>query len=161
MLVLATQDEPKLAVSTFEIEAADRRYTVDTVEHFIGTLGDTSELFFIMGADSWVEITTWRDWKRLLTMVNHIVVTRPGYDLVGPVEVKDQIVDLRSSDGPVWNEQQGPRIYLTDVVMNDVSATEIRSLAGKCQYENLAALLSQPVVKYLEKYGIYQESNED
>jgi nicotinic acid mononucleotide adenylyltransferase len=47
------------------------------------------------------------------------------------------------------------------VVMNDVSATEIRSLAGKCQYENLAALLSQPVVKYLEKYGIYQESNED
>lgn len=161
MLVLATQDEPKLAVSTFEIEAADRRYTVDTVEHFIGTLGDTSELFFIMGADSWVEITTWRDWKRLLTMVNHIVVTRPGYDLVGPVEVKDQIVDLRSSDGPVWNEQQGPRIYLTDVVMNDVSATEIRSLAGKCPYEKLAALLSQPVVKYLEKYGIYQESNED
>jgi nicotinic acid mononucleotide adenylyltransferase len=41
-----------------------------------------------MGADSWVEITTWRDWKRLLTMVNHIVVT----DLVmshRPAELSD------------------------------------------------------------------------
>jgi nicotinate-nucleotide adenylyltransferase len=34
MLALATQDEPKLAVSAFEIEAANRRYTVDTLEHF-------------------------------------------------------------------------------------------------------------------------------
>ena len=34
MLALATQDDPRLTISTFELEAPDRRYTVDTVEHF-------------------------------------------------------------------------------------------------------------------------------
>ena len=161
MLALATQDEPKLCVSTFEIEAENRRYTVDTLEYFLRTLGDTSVLFFIMGADSWVEITTWRDWKRLLTMVNHIVVTRPGYGLTGPAEVSDRIVDLRSNDKQVVPDEQGEKIYLTDVVMEDVSATKIRSMARKGRYDELAMLLSPPVVKYIEKYGIYQESNED
>src|SRR5262245_46321042 len=77
MLTLATQDDPQLVVSTFELEAADRRYTVDTVAHFKEQLGDAADLFFIMGADSWSEITTWREWERLLTIINHIVVTRP------------------------------------------------------------------------------------
>ena len=34
MLALATQDDPRLSISTFELEAPHRRYTVDTVEHF-------------------------------------------------------------------------------------------------------------------------------
>src|SRR6185503_18884035 len=80
MLALATQDDPQLSISTFELDAPDRRYTVDTVERFQQVLGDSIELFFIMGADSWSEITTWRGWERLLSMSNHVVVTRPGYD---------------------------------------------------------------------------------
>src|ERR1051325_372407 len=63
MLALATQDDPGLSISTFELDAPDRRYTVDTVEHFQRLLADDTELFFIMGADSWSEITTWRDWE--------------------------------------------------------------------------------------------------
>src|SRR5262245_56412238 len=34
MLVLATQDDGRFFVSTFELDDPDRRYTVDTVEHF-------------------------------------------------------------------------------------------------------------------------------
>ena len=60
MLALATQNDPQLSLSTFELDAPNRRYTVDTVEHFQTTLGDSAELFFIMGADSWAEIRTWR-----------------------------------------------------------------------------------------------------
>src|SRR6185369_3827001 len=51
MLALATQNDPQLAVSTFEIEAPDRRYTVDTLAHFISVCGETSDLFFIMDGD--------------------------------------------------------------------------------------------------------------
>src|SRR3954471_7038179 len=49
MLALATQNDPRLSISTFELDAPDRRYTVDTVAHFQRTIGDSSELFFIMG----------------------------------------------------------------------------------------------------------------
>lgn len=157
MLTLATQDDPRLVVSTFELDAPDRRYTVDTVQHFQRELDDSTELFFIMGADSWSEITTWRNWEHLLTMINHIVVTRPGYEPttthVG--ELSERIVDLRTS-----TLTRSPGIFFTDVVMNDVSATKIRQLASKGCIDELANLLPGPVLEYIKKYGIYRESNE-
>jgi nicotinate-nucleotide adenylyltransferase len=162
MLVLATQDDPTLEISTFEIEAPDRRYTVDTLAHFVNVLGDSSELFFIMGADSWAEISTWRDWQRLLTMVNHIVVTRPGYRVEGPPSMSDRVIDIRSQPIPAKLDdcRSDMSIFLTDVVMKDVSATQIRSFAHQGRFEELEKLVSPPVAQYIEKYGIYQESNE-
>lgn len=159
MLALATQDDPRLEISTFELDASDRRYTVDTIEYFQRVLDDSTELFFIMGADSWSEITTWREWERLLTMTNHIVVTRPGFEPthtdVGVIG--ERIADLRSclerNEGP-------PNIFFTDVVMNDVSATNIRRLASEGRTDELANLLPAPVLEYIRKYGIYRNSNE-
>jgi len=160
MLVLATQDNPRLAVSTFEIEAPDRRFTVDTVAYFINLWGETSDLFFIMGADSWSEIMTWRDWSRLLTMVNHIVVTRPGYDLHGPREMAERIVDLRGNKSPDLPTANDTRIFLTDIVMRDVSATQIRALAVERRFEELTQFMPVSVANYIQKYAIYQEPNE-
>ena len=143
MLALATQDDPRLVISTFELDAPDRRYTVDTVEYFQQALGDSTQLFFIMGADSWSEITTWHEWERLLAMTNHIVVTRPGYE-------------------PVTTHvgEHKDRIYITDKVMNDVSATQIRRLAREGRTDELVNLVPGPVLEYIKKYGIYRELNE-
>ena len=161
MLALATQDDPQLAVSTFEIDAPDRRYTVDTLAHFINVCGETSDLFFIMGADSWTEITTWRQWRRVLTMVNHIVVTRPGYELNGPTEMAARIVDLRVANAAKPRSfGSDTRIYLTDIVMRDVSATQIRSLAVQRRFRELTQLVPVSVADYIRKYAIYQEPNE-
>jgi nicotinate-nucleotide adenylyltransferase len=160
MLALATQDDPQLLVSTFELDAPDRRYTVETVEHFQRVLGQSTELFFIMGGDSWSEITTWREWERLLTMANHIVITRPGFEPttahVGAV--RDRIVDMRSGKDSLALDAKG--IFFSDVVMNDVSATNIRRLAGEGRMDELAGLVPGPVLEYIKKYGIYRELNE-
>ena len=160
MLALATQDDPQLSISTFELDAPDRCYTVDTVEYFQQALGDSTELFFIMGADSWSEITTWREWEKLLSMTNHIVVTRPGYEPstthVG--EHKDRIVDLRKS--VALNSRGLKRIYITDVVMKDISATNIRRLASEDRINELTGLVPGPVIEYIKKYRIYRELNE-
>jgi len=157
MLVLATQDDPQLSISTFELDAPDRHYTVETVGHFQRTLGDATELFFIMGADSWSEITTWREWERLLSMTNHIVVTRPGYEPVTTHvgKVSDRIVDVRDGKSPSQTES-AKQIFFTDVVMKDVSATNIRRLASEGRVEELAGLVPRPVLEYIKKYGIYK-----
>ena len=47
----------------------------------MATTGREARLFFVMGADSWQEITTWREWERVLTLTDIIVVTRPGYGI--------------------------------------------------------------------------------
>ena len=142
MLALATQNDPQLSISTFELDAPDRRYTVDTVEHFRGELAGSAELFFIMGADSWSEITTWREWERLLTTINHIVVTRPGHKV-------DQTLPV-----------PGARVLFTDAVMKDVSATNIRRLAAAGRFAELAQLVPDPVAEYIRKYELYRDTNE-
>jgi nicotinate-nucleotide adenylyltransferase len=142
MLALATQNDPRLVISTFELDAPDRRYTVDTVAEFQRELGKETELFFIMGADSWSEITTWREWERLLKMTNHIVVTRPGYDVPpAPAGLSD-------------------RIIFTDAVLKDISATNIRRLASEGRHDELEQLVPRSVADYIKKYEIYRDSNE-
>lgn len=142
MLALATQNDPRLSISTFELESPDRRYTVDTVEHFQTKLAGSTELFFIMGADSWSEITTWREWERLLKIINHIVVTRPGHEVDQSLPVPDA------------------RVFFTDAVMKDVSATSIRRLAAEGRVTELSQLVPEPVAEYIRKYELYRETNE-
>jgi nicotinate-nucleotide adenylyltransferase len=162
MLALATQNDPELLVSTYELSAPDRRYTVDTLQYFQEQFGPATEIFFIMGADSWEEITTWRDWERLLTMANHIVVTRPGYDIeaarVGS-ELSSRITDLRGKRYARGSTTE-PGIFLTDLVMNDVSATQIRRAVAEGPAERLRELVPQPVADYIMKYRLYLDSNE-
>ena len=173
MLTLATQDDPALVISTFELDAPDRRYTVETIENFQRELNGSCELFFIMGADSWSEITTWREWERLLTMTNHIVVTRPGYELAtAHVASLSERISLewgrlpppspRSSeiDNKAPASRRTPKIFLTDIVMNDASATDIRRLASEGRTEELVGLVPGPVLDYIKKYRIYREVNE-
>ena len=161
MLALATQDDPGILISTCELDAPDRRYTVDTVESFQQVLSESTELFFIMGADSWSEITTWRDWERLLSMTNHIVVARPGYEpaAMDVGALGERIVDLRGGKTPP-RTGGAKKIFFTDVVMKDVSATNIRRLASEGRTGELTGLVPGPVLEYIKKYGIYRELNE-
>lgn len=165
MLVLATQQDPRLRVSTFELDTPDRRYTVDTLAHFKSEFGESADLFFVMGADSWSEITTWRGWERVLALVNHIVVSRPGYDInldLVNSSLRERIVDLRGSKQipKVVNEAAGEKIFITDAVMLENSATQIRRALGEDDWNQLTRLVPSPVADYIRKYELYRESNE-
>jgi len=161
MLTLATQDDFRQVVSSFELDAPNRRYTVDTIAHFAAEFGVSAELFFIMGADSWSEITTWHDWERLLSMTNHIVVTRPHFELRTdhlPDFVRKRIVDVRGGlKASDITGSSGPgTIFLSDAVMVDISATEIRQPTD----DKELTLVPPPVAEYIKKYGLYKNSNE-
>ncbi len=163
MLALATQADPRLLISTFELEATGRGYTVDTVAHFNATLQGTADLFFVMGADSWAEINSWREGARLLGLANHIVVSRPGYSLgwdhIAP-ELRLRVLDLRGlTNVPTWEESdKGKRVFITDAVMSDIAATDIRQAVreNNCQ---LNELVPQVVADYIRKYRLYRDSN--
>src|SRR5687768_4671357 len=126
MLALATRKDERLRVSTIELDYPDRPYAVETVARMQEQLGGEVRLFFVMGADSWTEITTWREWERLLTTCDHIVVTRPGYEL-NTTPSGANVIDVRGkSDDEVTalvNESVSPHVFVTDAVFEDVSAT--------------------------------------
>ncbi len=163
MLCLATNGLPNIKVSKIELDAPTRPYTVETLLRLKDELTDT-QIFFVMGADSWAEITTWRDWEKVLTMVNIIVVTRPAY-LVNFThvtrEIQERIIDLRrqtvSSQLETLNSKivtKKEQIYITDIVNLDISATEIR-LKIRENKQDWRELVPIEVAKYIEKYDIY------
>jgi nicotinate-nucleotide adenylyltransferase len=164
MLALATQDVAGFRISTIELDAPERPYTVETLSHMQEALGSEAQIFFVMGADSWMEITTWREWEHLLTMSNHIVVTRPGYQLsvehVTP-RVRERVVDLRGEQKKQAEQEvdksDGTKIYVTDAVRMDVSATAIRQAVRQGNVEWLN-LVQPPVADYIRKYGLYKEA---
>ena len=159
MLTLATEHDDRLLVSTVELDQPERPYAVDTVARMQESLGSDCRLFFVMGADSWSEITTWREWQRLLMMCDHIVVTRPGYRL--PIDaVRGQVVDVRGKEAAAVqasiNGLQSPQVFVTDSVFEDVSATAIRATARNGKLTELTTMVPPEVAKYIEKYELYR-----
>jgi len=166
MLALATETDSRLLISTFELDEAAPRYTVDTLAHFRLRSDTFADLFFVMGADQWLEIASWRDWERLTTLANIIVVTRPGIEFstanVGEAIAK-RVVDLRGRtsehDLPTV-DPESRKIFVTDVVMVDVSATQVRRAARENLKEDMDRLVPVEVGNYIRKYGLYRNKNE-
>lgn len=159
MLSIATQQEPNIVVSTHELDRMEPRYTVDTVPELTKEFAN-SKLFFVMGADSWMDIRTWRRWEDLLLMTNHIVIARPGFEIsqshVSDV-VRDRIKDVRSLDkGQIADlERDSDAIYLTDAVIFDTSSTILREDLSDGELERDDDVPVE-VANYIEKYELYR-----
>ena len=166
MLALATQDERLFRVSTAEITKPERPYTVETLTGFCEALGGRARLFFVMGADSWEEITTWREWERVLTLTDTLVVTRPGYGLSTAHvtrAVRERIVDVRGAARArveaELNRAEGPRVYLTDAANVRAAATDVRAAVARGDWDALNRLVVPAVAEYIRKYGLYRETD--
>lgn len=182
MLALATNDAPKIGISTMELDVPAKPYTFETLRRLKEELNET-QIFFVMGADSWQDITTWREWETVLTLVNIIVVTRPDYEIGFShvtEEIRARIVDLRvqspksevqseigavendnllkkvEDNGKLWTSDFGLRtkIFITDAIRIDVSATEIRQKI-KTNATGWQQDVPVEVAKYVEKYELY------
>ena len=160
MLCLVTQNEPKIRVSKMEIEVPERPYSVETLTRLNAELPN-DEIFFVMGADSWMEITAWREWEKVLSLSNHIVVTRPGNEIESSHvtdEIRSKIIDERGISNAKEQrskEAKENQIYITDAVNLDISATEIRRLIRNNDDAWLEDVPAE-VANYIEKYQIYK-----
>ena len=159
MAVLATLDEPRVTVSTLELEAPGRPYTFETIDRLRGELGAETELFFVMGADSFEEINTWRETERLLLSTNLIVVTRPGHTVESShleARFRSTVIDLRGSEGErkAIAGLNGPHIYVTGYLNADISSSEIRQRIR--EGESIDGLVPPRVADYVRRYELYR-----
>jgi nicotinate-nucleotide adenylyltransferase len=158
MLCLATEDDDRLKVSQIELDDPDEPYTVQTLPKLLAMYPD-DRIFFVMGADSWMDILTWRDWEKVLSITDHIVMTRPGRPIeTGHVtaEVRSRMIDLSGKPGTAVIDTADPtrHIYFTDRVNMDISATAIRHRARNGD-PSWRTDVPAGVAKFIEKYQIY------
>jgi len=161
MLALATADSAAMRLSTIELEAPSRPWTIDTLGR-LQQENPAAQLFFVMGADSFADVTSWREYERLMGEYHIVVALRPGYESAGEIDahlssrLRSQVADLRGGGLPDELRTAKPHIWLTDYIEVDVSASEIRAAAQRGRpIENFVP----PVVaRYIERHGLYRQS---
>ena len=102
---------PSLAEAGADFSGRTVHYSIDTVRHFRHRIAHPGDrLFFILGVDSFLEISLWRNYELLLAACDFIVASRPGYHmeplrLVIPPELlkpsaphSSRVIHLRKTD---------------------------------------------------------------
>jgi nicotinate-nucleotide adenylyltransferase len=132
MVRLATAGNPAFEPSDIEIKRGGRSYTIDTIEA-LRLAYPATELYFITGLDSFLEIQTWNHWEKLLSLCSFVVISRPGYrfkdilkiDFMRPAAA--EITDLESGEGMHAVVRSGAfTIFLEMIPLYDISSTDIR-----------------------------------
>jgi len=82
MTVLACAGDQRLVPSLLEAPTQGGKpcYSIDTVCKVRRTLHQSDHLFFLIGVDAFLELPHWKEYRRLLDLVDFIVVSRPGFD---------------------------------------------------------------------------------
>jgi len=82
MVALACGKDRRFVPSLLESPTPDGRprYSIDTARVVRRQLGRRDRLFFLVGVDAFLDLPHWKEYCRLLELVNFIVVSRPGFD---------------------------------------------------------------------------------
>ncbi|MGC1268273.1 MAG: nicotinate-nucleotide adenylyltransferase, partial [Candidatus Acidiferrum sp.] len=167
MLSLACTEHPhfvpSLAEAGEDFSGTQLHYSVDTVRYFRHSYnGPGDRIFFIIGADAFLDIPLWKEYETLLGLCDFIVANRPGIraealrlvippDLIARRDAKNG-ADVPASQ--VVAHLHGTNVYLLESVAVDVSATDIRRRANRGQ--SIHGLVSVRVEEYILKQGLYR-----
>ncbi len=130
MAELACEGDARFEVSRLE-QGTERSYSIDTIEKVRSRLAPEDELFFILGADAFAEIRTWRRWRDVAALVVFVVVSRPGHDYEVPAEA---------------------RVARLDSLEMEISSSDIRRSLSLGERPNS---VPECVLKYIRQKGLY------
>lgn len=142
MLKVAVENIAELEVSDWEMRQEELSYTYLTMREAKRQAGDETQVFFISGTDSFLEISRWKNSEELISENRFIVGVRPGYR---EDELEAEIKRL--------SELYGTEIIKIDNRRFHISSTEIRERLrdGK----DISDLVTPGVERYIKKNGLY------
>jgi len=135
MTVLATEDNPHFRVSRIELDRTGPSYAIETIRQFQATYGDKAEISWIIGADSLIEFTIWKDFDKLLDICRFIATTRPNYD-------------FSKAPANVYK-----RVEFFEITAVDISSTEIRCRIREGR--TIKYLVPKKVEEYIYQHNLY------
>ncbi len=110
---------PYFRASRLEIERPGKSFAFDSIVEFQAELGADVELFFIVGADSMLDILTWYRGAELFELCRFVAASRPGFDL----EVAKNRLSEAQQARVTWLQVPGLHIASRDLrarVQNDL-----------------------------------------
>ena len=168
MVALACIDHPHFVPSVAEagedFSGTQLQYSVDTVRYFRHNFhGHGDRIYFIIGADAFLDIPMWKEYEALLTLCDFVVANRPGIRadalrLVIPPELMARNGMRKDGDAVhdsnVVAHLQRTSVYMLESVASEVSATDIRRRAHRGL--SIHGLVSARVEEYILKQRLYR-----
>lgn len=166
MVRIALEGHSHFVCDPIEIERGGVSYTVDTLAAMLEGACQGHDIFFIIGADAFSLLSTWREPLKLLQMTNFAVTLRGEQNAVEVMKIVE--TDLKELDvGVKFNKNKDGMYQYIDskrvvkfssVKTIDVSGSMIREIAySKGSLHNL---LPPDVEAFIIRRGLYR-SNEN
>jgi nicotinate-nucleotide adenylyltransferase len=153
MVSLAILDRPDWRAADLELRHEAPSFTSRTLDLFHERGYLSSELFFVIGADAFAEIASWRDYPRILDAAHFAVVSRPGFSVKDLPRRLPRLAD-RMARPPIDEVAQiDPLIILLDAPTANVSSTAIRQQLA--DGETISGLVPPHVQQHIEHHGLY------
>ena len=142
MCELAAADDPRITVSSLELDRGGASFTVETLEALHAAEPDT-EWYLLTGADMFVSLDTWWRFEDIARLA---VLCAAPRDEVSAAQLTAAAADLQA---------RGARCCVLPLPLYDVSSTEIRRrlAAG----ESTEGLLPPAVAAYIRQEGLYTD----
>lgn len=159
MLELAVGDNPRFSVSAIEQRLPGRSYTVVTLRKMHADASRCVELYFLVGMDGFLELSTWYRYRDLFQLARIVVIDRPGYRGGNILQA------LKKVASPLYEaDQDGFRFvhpHLLPVhglrsTRLDISSTMIRRLC--VEGRSIRYLVTPDVLRYIECHALYRSS---
>jgi nicotinate-nucleotide adenylyltransferase len=144
-------------LTAFDLEGRRKglSYSIETLKEFHRLHPSHLELFFILGADAFLEIETWKDYRDLFDYAHFVVIQRPGIP-VGKTEAHlfSLGISFRKETEGRFVGPSGNKVFFTETTLMDISSTEIRGkvAAGK----SIRYLVPESVRCYIVNNRLYR-----
>ena len=163
MIRLAFLNDPGFVISDVELKRTGPSYTVDTIHYFKSVLPENSRLYLIMGLDAFLEIDTWKSYKKFFLLIPFIVIFRSVSGKYGKKSGWESLENylqsniskgytFSSSQSTFVHDQKQP-IYVFDVSPVDISSTTIREYIKNGV--SIKHLVPEPVENFIKTKGLY------
>ncbi len=157
MLQLALAGNPRLAADERDLRRNGPTYSVDTLASLRAEFGDRRPLVLLLGADAFLDLESWRDWRRLFELAHLGVAARPGHAdwRAGAAGTLAAEIEKRIGSGPrALRIAPAGSIVSFPMTPLDISATRIRvALAAR---QPTRDLLPAAVLDYIDSHGLYR-----
>jgi len=142
MTLLSIMHNPYFYISDIEIKREGLTYTIDTIRYFKKRY-PKSEIFFIIGADSLINIDKWKNSEELLRESKFIVAKRVG--------IEYSLLEERINE---INDKYSKIVFSVTTPYIDISSTDIRKRVKNG--ENIKYYLPLDVEAYIKKNRLYR-----
>lgn len=154
MVELAVAGERGLCVDRRELRRDGPSYSVDTLRELRAALGERAPVALLVGADSFLGLTAWKEWRALFALAHLVIAERPGRAL------EDASAELTQAVAGRWTAcaddlRQAPagRLFRLVHPLHPASASAIR--AAIREGGPWRAMVPPAVAAYIDRHALY------